>query len=100
MNIYIDSDNVITLTGLTDQDGAPVTSATVTARLQSLTGVDIVGETWPVTMAHVGSGTYRGSLSDALEIELGRCYRCTVIATIGSITRKWIDSVEATYGGF
>ena len=65
--LRINSDNVVEVQTLTDvvADTA-ITSALVTVTLKDSDGVNITGETWPLSMTHVAAGTYRTTLSDSL----------------------------------
>jgi hypothetical protein len=57
---------------LTDPDtGLVVTSAAVTVTVVDAEGADVLGETWPLTLAHVAGGVYRGHASYLVEITKG-----------------------------
>jgi len=70
------NDNYIELVGLTDvATGAFVNTATVSTVLKDkLTGAEIAGQTWPLSMPYVASsnGLYRATLKDSLTVTLGQ----------------------------
>lgn len=72
MNVLYDQNtNLLELLSLTDQvSGDPANSATVTVTLKDAAGVDIVGLSWPQTLAYVAgsSGDYRLVLPAALTL--------------------------------
>ncbi len=78
------SHNVITLDELKDEiTDAYVNDATVTGRVQDLTGSDISGETWPITMAYVATsnGKYQGTFANTAALSIGTSYLVVVVAT-------------------
>lgn len=82
--IYIDNNSLVTLTALTNcATGAVDTTATVTVTLKDSAGVDVPGQTWPATMAHVSGGTYRATLDADLELAADHIYMAHVDA-VGS----------------
>ena len=89
------SDIVLELQALTDAvTGAAITTATVTARVTDAAGVSIGGATWPVTLAHVAAGTYRGLLPYGMVIP-GAPVMVEVTADAGA-GRRSVWSVLAT----
>ncbi len=61
---------LLRLNGARDaKTAAFLNAATVTARLVDAQGVDIVGQTWPLTLDYVATsdGDYCGTLNDTLE---------------------------------
>lgn len=84
--IYIINDNVIELTGLQNAvDEAYQNTATVTVTVKDADDVDVVGETWPLTMNYVSgsNGDYRANLADTLTLVDGSRYYATVTADAG-----------------
>jgi len=74
-NIFIGSDNLISLGPLTDAiTGNPVTTATVTAQIK-LQGVS-VGD--PITLTHVSAGLYRGNIDDSTALLPGSQYHLEI----------------------
>lgn len=74
LTLYVGNDNVITLNGLIDSDGSYVNSATVVVTLvEANTLVEIVGESWPLTMTYIAAsnGDYKATLADTLAISNG-----------------------------
>ncbi len=55
---------------LVDRNDAPVIGASVDARVQR-DGVDVVGQTWPLSLVDQGDGTYEGTLLHSLTITRG-----------------------------
>jgi len=97
--IYITNTNVIELTGLTDEiTGLLVNDAIVAARLQYC-GVDVSGQSWPLTLDHLVdsplTATYRGLLESDLVLTSGQQYTAIVTASSGSMTGTWNCKVLA-----
>lgn len=90
-NIYIGSDNLISLGPLTNSvTGAAVTTATVTAviKLQGVT----VGST--ITLAHVSGGLYRGNIDDSTALLPGSQYHLEITSNdSGTVLFKKIPFV-------
>lgn len=69
MTAFIANTNVLQLEGLKNSlTGAFLNSATVTVTVKGPDGVNVSGETWPLTMDYVTSsnGNYRGILAHSL----------------------------------
>lgn len=97
--LYISNTGVIELQGLTNEiTGELVDDATVVATLYYC-GVEVGGQSWPVTMDHVvdspETATYRGLLESDLELTNARQYTATVTALSGSLTGTWTCKVVA-----
>jgi hypothetical protein len=85
--LYIGNDTVLELESLRNElTGAYLNDATVTVTLEDTDGVDVAGDTWPVTMAHVASsdGLYRATLKYTLSLVEGRKYRAQITADAGA----------------
>lgn len=99
---YVESDNLITLTGLKNEaTGSYVNSATVTATVKDLDGTQLAGQTWPTTMSYVSSsnGNYRGTLEDGASLVAGTMYVVEITADAGSdLIRKWYRNFRAEKG--
>jgi len=85
--VYIENDNLIQLTGL--QDAATsvyVNNATVTVTVTDRKGVNVSGQSWPLTLSYVASsnGNYEGTLEDGLVLSIGQKYEAKVVADAGS----------------
>lgn len=87
--------NYIELRELTNTlSDSAVTDATVTVSLEDLkTGDPVEGVTWPATMSHVGSGTYRYTAATDLAVTKGRAYVATIIAVSGSLSRTFREII-------
>lgn len=78
---YVANTNVLTLTGLvSEDDGAPLNSATVTVTIKDAADSSIAGESWPVTMDYVdeSEGNYRALISSAAALVAGAKYKAIV----------------------
>jgi hypothetical protein len=88
MTLYIDNSNVIELRELKNSaTGAADTGATVSVTVKDSAGDNVAGETWPVSLTHASGGTYRGTLSDAVELVEGAVYT-SVVSVTGSGGQK------------
>ena len=95
--LYINSDNVIEVQSLTDAVADTlITTATVQATLTDADGTEVTGETWPITLNHQGSGTYRGTITDTVmgNLSAGVSATITFSADDGAGKyREWCESV-------
>lgn len=91
------NDNCITLTGLLDKTtGTLISDATVGATL-AIGGVNVTGETWPLTLAAVGAtpGTYRAILQSTIGISPGDTVNANVdVTTTGGGNANFNGDVE------
>jgi len=98
-SLLVNSDNVIQLTELKNLvDGAYLNGATVTVTIVDSDGVDVTGETWPLSMPYVASsdGVYRANLADTISFVAECKYTATVIADAGADgKREWVTDVIA-----
>ena len=87
-----------TLIALGDASDAPltdaitravITDATVTAQLEDSAGATISGQAWPITLAHVSGGVYRGSAAAAVAVVQGARYIVEITATKSGNTGTW-----------
>jgi len=72
--------------------GVLIPAATVTVTLKDLRGQNVVGATWPITLAAVGgsAGDYQGILPDILQVQPGRRYVAKVTVDGGNdLHREW-----------
>jgi hypothetical protein len=76
------SDNIIELRRLSSQvTGDPVTTATVIATIYDAANNVVTGVTFPVSLTHVGNGTYRAFINETLNVVAGQAIRIEVTAT-------------------
>lgn len=88
----------LTLSGLVDINGDPVTNATVTATIFDRTGQDEIGGTsWPITLAHDSGGDYFNTLDYDLDIRIGKRYVVEIIAVSGSLQSTWQEDCICEY---
>lgn len=85
-NVYVDNDNTFTLPGVTNNvTGSVETGAVVTMRIVNMTGDDVDGISWPVTMPNINSkGDYQVTIDKALAIEAEQRYRVQITLNDGS----------------
>lgn len=75
--------------------GTVITDATVTAQLEDLTGATVAGQAWPLTLAHVSGGVYRGSAAYAVAVEVGIDYVVEITADKAGNRGTWRVPVTA-----
>ena len=99
MNLYMDNDNLLSVTGLKNaSSGSYMNDATVTATLVDSTGTTVTGQTFPVTLSYVADtdGNYQATLDDALSLTEGSVYTATISATTSSgLTASWEVAMKA-----
>ncbi len=97
------SDNVVELSGLKNEiTGAFINNATVTAKVVDRNGVDVAGQSWPVTLTYVSSsdGVYRGTLSDSMSLARFDLYTVQVTASAGAgLQQYWECEGSAQVAG-
>jgi len=100
-DILIDSNNVVEVAAVVNGlSGAPITTAAV--KVSFFDNADdsaIVGEAWPVTLAHASGGTYRYTLSKSLT--LVPCVTCRAEFSIddgAGFHKEWDALYPAVYG--
>lgn len=75
---------------LTDEvTGLVITDATVTARLEDVAGTAVSGEAWPITLAHVSGGVYRGAVSYLVAVHVGVSYVAEIVAERSGARATW-----------
>ena len=92
--LNINSDNIIELRGLKNAtSGQAITTATVSITLtEKITGTAVSGVTWPLSLTHVASGTYRGNIPDDAVLNRALSYIGTIIADNGvNQHREWCE---------
>jgi hypothetical protein len=97
--IYIDSDNLITLSDLADTTtGNPILDATVEVTLIDSTGTEVSGATWPLAMELNSVDQYVATLTHELIIENHKHYVATIVAVAGDgVTRTIKRTLVAQY---
>jgi len=96
--LLIANSNMLELNGLHNAvTNTFVNSATVVATLQDSQGVDVVGETWPVTLSYVSgtNGCYRVLLDPSIVLTDGDRYRLQLTAQGDGLTAQWDDYIRA-----
>lgn len=101
LELLIGNDQTVELQALKDEvSGDFINNATVTARLKTMAGVDVAGETWPITLAYVTNtdGNYRGLLEDGLTLSNLTRYIVEIRADAGAdLIGFWRFTVTARY---
>ena len=100
MALYINTDMLLEVNDLKDQDGNAVTGATVEATVYERDGeTEVEGMTFPVSLSDDGSGNYSVTLEDTLELTLGNVYLIKVdIAGGGADDQRWSREVAKRRG--
>jgi hypothetical protein len=97
--LSIGGDNVIELRGLKNAiTGDPITTATVTVTVtEDITGAEVSGQSWPLTMPHIASGTYRAILPDVMDLNSALSYTSVVVADNGTDQKgRWCTPYTAS----
>ena len=97
MRLIVGTDQIVEIPNLTDDQGNPVFSATVSARVIDRDGVGISG---PVTLDHKGDGRYSGQLDNGDGLNPRHRYILEVTAEYSEAVRVWRQSLVAEYGRF
>jgi hypothetical protein len=96
--VYIGNTHFAQIEGLSDQDGVPVTTATVEllSVTDNETGAPVSGIQAPLTMPHVGNALYRASISHTAGFVPGRVYQAvfTAIGPTGQLA-QWTETLIA-----
>jgi hypothetical protein len=97
LTIYIGNTTILELQYLTNSvSGEAITTATVIATLTDSKGEEVVGQTWPVTLTHVDTGTYRATLENDLTLVANRPYTATIDATLAGVgVGHWVKTAIA-----
>lgn len=94
--IYVNNDSLIVLKRLTDRNGVPVTTATVT--LESLVDNDgnaVDGVMVPGTLNHTSDGNYELLVARTAGVVAGQTYYATVRALYSGLQGEWTETVIA-----
>ena len=85
--IYLSNDHLLELRGLKNIAADEyIDDATVTVTLVDEEGVEVAGQSWPLTLSYVpgSDGIYRGTLEDALDLTENLEYTAKITASGGS----------------
>lgn len=97
IKIFKNSTSRVGLTSLTDIDGAPVLDAVVETTLYEVSGPEVTGAAWPLSLTHDVGGSYYATLSADLGVESGRSYILEMSATASGAKKTWRVRVECEY---
>jgi hypothetical protein len=87
MTAFVANTNNLDLLGLQNaSNGAYVNDATVSVTVKDSNGVNVSGETWPISMNYVSAsnGNYRCVLSDGISFSPGMTYTAEISVNAGS----------------
>ena len=101
MPLYLDDSTVIEQT-VTDEDGDPVNTATVTVTIYDCsTGLATTDESWPVTLDYVAAsdGVYRKTFDPFTSLTVGQRYKIVTPIEAGSANSSCttIERAEVKY---
>jgi len=94
--LYVDNTNTVTLDGLQNSiTAAYINDATVTLTIEDSDGVEVTGETWPLTMSYVATsdGNYRVAIDAVLEDS--EKYSAIINVSSSGSTAKWTVPITA-----
>lgn len=98
--IFINNDTLAKLTGLQNPvDSAFLNTATVSVTIKDLSGSEVDGVTWPITLAYVAAsnGDYEGIIDKAVVLVEGNRYFLEFTASLSGIDGFWRVPVEAAF---
>lgn len=90
--ILVENDNVVELDGLRNPvTGAFLNAATVDITITDSAGVEVAGETWPLSIPFVSGsdGIYRVVLDKVIEFIAGQRYTAVINARESGLDAKW-----------
>lgn len=92
---YINTTMLLRLDALVDQDGDPVTAATVEmTKCVDCDGNTPDGLSLPLTLSHTADGTYEAELDADIELTEFDVLTATIVATEpAGATREWEDTI-------
>lgn len=68
---YYRNDTLLELTITDEVTEAAIENATVEATVKTAAGVEVAGQSWPLSLSHVADGLYRGVLDAELDVAVG-----------------------------
>ncbi len=97
--IYIGNTTIIEMQALTNAvTDATVMDATVEVTLTDSAGVELTGQSWPLTLDHVTAGNYRATIEDDIGLLANRTYTATIDATVSGVgAGHWVIQVLPQY---
>lgn len=99
-NWYINSDNVIQLDVFYDAlNGVYLNAGTVTASMKDLSGTNVSGESWPISLSYVAesNGKYQATVDKDLVLVEGQTYFIEITASQSGIDKFFRRRVIAAY---
>lgn len=101
MSLFVGTDMKVEVTGLADQDGNPVTGASVKATVFEADGeTKVTGVTWPVTLGDDDGGDYSGIIDGALGVSVDKLYWVLVETSGSGASAQWWQREVAKRRGF
>ena len=98
--IYLNNDNLLSVSGLKNaSSGSYMNNATITATIKDSGGVNVSGQTFPVTLTYLADsdGNYHATLENTLSMADGTIYKATISATSSSgLYAEWEMEIKAT----
>lgn len=97
--LFLETDHVVALEKLVDEDNVPVTTAIVELiELKDAAGADVTGLTLPIPMPHTSDGDYLGALPDSIVVSAGSIYKAKVRAVANGFTLTLVETLLARAG--
>lgn len=96
--LLIANTNVLELNGLRNAlSDEFINAALVAATLQDISGVDVAGQSWPVTLNYVpgSKGCYQILLSASLNLINKKKYKLTLVAQGSGMDARWESFLNA-----
>lgn len=90
--VLVDNDNVVELELINPISGASLNGATVAITIVDSSGVEVSGETWPLSIPFVANsdGIYRATLDKLIEFIAGQRYKATITAAESGLDATWV----------
>ena len=98
--LYIGADNVLELRGWEDKvNSAYLNSGTVSGIVKTITGAEVSGVSWPVSMDYVpaSDGTYRAVIDNDIVLSENVVYALEITAVEGEVEDFYRIPVVAKY---
>ena len=99
--LWDDNTHLLTVGELKSADGEYVNDAAVTATLTDTNGVEVPGETWPLSLVYDGgdTGTYVAELPSALEVSARDRLQMLILAAKGAVRGSWLCKITVKQRG-